>query len=149
MAAMFKRKPRDGKKGIERYADLVQLVLDPDLTFVTAVCNACHVSKQAVILDSIVYIMEGQEQTIQIIKRGITQSIEQTCMFVPFANKRRAWVPAEASCACQLLGQGRARLAWLLPLLFFLFSCFFLLFRAVEYCYLFIFALLFCWRAAD
>eukprot|EP01139_Manchomonas_bermudensis_P014456 Amastigsp_a508501_771.p2 type:complete len:346 gc:universal Amastigsp_a508501_771:1082-45(-) len=75
MAALFKK---GGGKGIARYAGLVQLVLDPELVFVTAVCNACHVSKQAAILDSIVYIMERQEQTIQIIKRGITKSIEET-----------------------------------------------------------------------
>ncbi|KNC56384.1 uncharacterized protein AMSG_02353 [Thecamonas trahens ATCC 50062] len=76
--ALFKKKGKDGKKGVDRYMDMVQLVVEPDLAFVTAITNACHVSKQAAILDSIVYIMERQEKTIEIIKHGITQTVKET-----------------------------------------------------------------------
>ena len=56
----------------------MDLLCQPDLGFVTAICNACHPSKQAAILDSVVYVMERQEKTIAIIKHGITQTVNET-----------------------------------------------------------------------
>merc|ERR1711991_743859 len=76
--ALFKKKGKDGRKGVDRYGDLVDLLCQPDLGFVTAICNACHPSKQAAILDSVVYVMERQEKTIAIIKHGITQTVNET-----------------------------------------------------------------------
>merc|ERR1711916_401170 len=75
--ALFKKKGKDGRKGVDRYGDLVDLLCQPDLGFVTAICNACHPSKQAAILDSVVYVMERQEKTIAIIKHGITQTVNE------------------------------------------------------------------------